>query len=116
MNNLVGTVSFHQGEEEQAYQKPYSEETGQMIDREVRKMIKASYERTTALLNTHKEDVEKVAKLLLEKEVLNRDDMILLLGKRPFVEKTILDELVEEDAKMEKEKSKENEKEEKATG
>ena len=43
-------------------------------------------ERTLALLTEHKEDVIKVAKTLLEKEVLNRDDMLELLGPRPFEE------------------------------
>jgi AFG3 family protein len=42
------------------------------------------YDRTRKLLTEHKEDVEKVAKLLLAKEVLTREDMINLLGKRPF--------------------------------
>jgi len=45
------------------------------------------YERTKQLLIQHREDVEKIAKLLLEKEVLTREDMINLLGKRPFVGK-----------------------------
>ena len=58
--------------------KPYSEKTGEMIDLEVRKMITGAHERTLKLLMDKKEDVEKVAKMLLEKEVLTREDMMLV--------------------------------------
>lgn len=51
--------------------------------------------RTLGLLETHKDNVVKVAERLLEKEVLGRDDMIELLGPRPFVEKHTYEEFVE---------------------
>ncbi|THH18089.1 hypothetical protein EW146_g2838 [Bondarzewia mesenterica] len=88
MNNIIGPVSYggHEGSRE-SWQKPFSEKTAEMLDAEVRKMITNAHTRTTELLNKHREDVEKVAKLLLEKEVITREDMISLLGKRPFVGK-----------------------------
>ncbi|EPQ60581.1 ATP-dependent metallopeptidase Hfl [Gloeophyllum trabeum ATCC 11539] len=85
MNDIIGPVSYggREGQRE-SWQKPFSEKTGEMLDNEVRKMITNCHRRTTELLTEHKEDVEKVAKLLLEKEVITREDMIRLLGKRPF--------------------------------
>ncbi|KAJ1979752.1 AAA ATPase afg3 [Dimargaris verticillata] len=95
MNPVVGNVSFHDpSNSEPQFQKPYSEETGRLIDEEVRKMVDMAYQRTVKLLTEKKEAVEKVAKLLLKKEVLNREDMIQLLGKRPFAEKTQYEDYV----------------------
>ncbi|PKC04527.1 ATP-dependent metallopeptidase Hfl [Rhizophagus irregularis] len=86
MNPNVGPLSFNSpNDNEPQFQKPYSEETAKMIDEEVRKLVASAYERTVKLLTDKKNDVEKVAQLLLSKEVLNRDDMISLLGKRPFL-------------------------------
>ncbi|KAJ3816067.1 ATP-dependent metallopeptidase Hfl [Lentinula aff. lateritia] len=85
MNQVIGPVSYggDRGAKE-SWNKPFSEKTAETIDSEVRKMITGMYDRTRSLLSEHKEDVEKVAQLLLEKEVLTREDMINLLGKRPF--------------------------------
>lgn len=93
------TLSYEQpdgnpGEETQSFTKPYSEETGRMIDHEARQLIDAAYQRTTALLTEKRAEVEKVAQRLLEKEVLSREDMIELLGKRPFEEKTSYDDIM----------------------
>ncbi|KAI9021229.1 peptidase family M41-domain-containing protein [Hyaloraphidium curvatum] len=83
-----GPVSFGRGDDmRQNLQKPYSEETARLIDEEVRKIIDGAYERTMKLLTEKKAEVEKVAMLLLEKEVIGREDMIALLGPRPFEEK-----------------------------
>ncbi|RKP35408.1 peptidase M41, partial [Dimargaris cristalligena] len=88
MNARIGNVSFEdRSDPNPRFQKPYSEDTAQIIDQEVRKMINSAYERTLALLTEKRDCVEKVAQLLLEREVINREDMINMLGKRPFPEK-----------------------------
>ncbi|KAJ7038324.1 ATP-dependent metallopeptidase Hfl [Mycena alexandri] len=86
MNEVIGPVSYggERGAKE-SWTKPFSEKTAEMVDGEVRKMITIAYERTRNLLTEHKQDVIKVAELLLEKENITREDMIRLLGKRPFI-------------------------------
>jgi len=84
MNKRIGNVSFHDTESEYNFQKPYSEETSKMIDEEVRKLIEHAYERTKSLLLEKREELDKVALKLLEKEVLYKADVEELIGDRPF--------------------------------
>ncbi|CAN5837609.1 ATP-dependent zinc metalloprotease FtsH [soil metagenome] len=92
MNDKVGNVSFYDPSQENTFTKPYSEETGKLIDQEVRKLIEEAYIRTKALLTERKVEVEKLAKQLLTKEVLFQSDVEALIGKRPFEEKKLLDD------------------------
>jgi len=91
MNDKIGNVSFYDPSQENAFQKPFSEETGKIIDEEVRKMIDAAYQRTLALLQERKAEVEKLAQALLTREVLHKSDVEELIGNRPFEEKTTLE-------------------------
>lgn len=101
MNSKVGNISFYDPTTENTFTKPYSEETGKLIDEEVRKLIDAAYERTKDLLTEKKVQVEKLAQALLEKEVLHQSDVEELIGKRPFEEKKIIDVEEHEEAKKE---------------
>ncbi len=91
MNDKIGNVSFYDPSQENSFQKPFSEETGKIIDEEVRKMIDAAYHRTLALLQERKAEVEKLAQALLTREVLHKSDVEELIGNRPFEEKTTLE-------------------------
>lgn len=97
MNEQVGNVSFYDPAQENYFTKPYSEETGKLIDQEVRKLIENAYKRTIQLLTDKKAEVEKLAKELLIKEVLFKSDLETLIGKRPYEEKKILDVIEETD-------------------
>ncbi|KAJ2579698.1 AAA ATPase afg3 [Coemansia sp. RSA 1694] len=95
MNKRVGQLNFiDQQQAEQQFHKPYSEATAEIIDEEVRKMITDAYAATLALLTEKRAAVDKVAQLLLKKEVLGREDMLELLGPRPFKEKVQYEEFV----------------------
>lgn len=96
MNDKVGNVSFYDPNQENTFTKPFSEETGKIIDEEVRKLIDQAYVKTKELLSEKRGDVELLAKELLRKEVLFKSDVEALIGKRPFEEKKLLD--VEPDA------------------
>jgi cell division protease FtsH len=91
MNDKVGNISFYDPSQENYFTKPYSEETGKMIDQEVRKLIDEAYVKTKKLLEEKRDDVEKLARELLVKEVLFKSDVEALIGKRPFEEKKLLD-------------------------
>ncbi|GCC35315.1 mitochondrial inner membrane m-AAA protease component AFG3L2 isoform X1 [Chiloscyllium punctatum] len=106
MNEKVGQVSFdfpRQGE--MTLEKPYSEATARLIDEEVRLVINSAYERTLSLLTEKRAEVEKIAQRLLEKEVLDKTDMIELLGPRPFAEKSTYEEFVEGTGSLEEDTS-----------
>jgi AFG3 family protein len=91
MNDKVGNISYYDPNQENVFTKPFSEETGKMIDEEVRKLIDNAYQITKKLLTEKKGDVEKLAKELLKKEVLFKSDVEALIGKRPYEEKKALD-------------------------
>ncbi|CAA0836387.1 ATP-dependent zinc metalloprotease FTSH 10-mitochondrial [Striga hermonthica] len=80
----VGLLSFPQREDGMEMSKPYSSKTAAIIDNEVREWVGKAYTRTVQLLEEHKDHVTKIAELLLEKEVLHQDDLIRVLGERPF--------------------------------
>ena len=91
MNSKVGNVSYYDPSQENTFTKPYSEETGKIIDHEVRGIIEEAYQRTLQLLRDKKEAVEILAKELLAKEVLHKSDVEVLIGKRPFEEKKVVE-------------------------
>ncbi len=84
MNPVIGNISFYDPQNESSFSKPYSEETGKMIDDEVRKLVETTYIRVKQLLVDKTDAVKMIAEELLKKEVLFKDDMERLLGKRPY--------------------------------
>jgi len=80
MNEKIGPLSFPR---EQNSLKPFSEDTAQLMDEEVRSLIQSAYNRTVGLLTEQRAALEKVAQLLLEKEVVGIEELTNMLGERP---------------------------------
>jgi cell division protease FtsH len=85
MNKEIGNISFYDSKQsEYNFQKPYSEATAERIDKEVKNVVDSCYDRTKKLLLEHRQELETIAKELLEKEILFQNDLERLIGKRPF--------------------------------
>ncbi len=84
MTESVGNVSYYELMKNDTFQKPYSDETARIIDKEVKAIIEEQYARVLALLKERREELVKVAEVLLEKEVIVKDDVVKLIGIRPF--------------------------------
>ncbi|XP_065186698.1 AFG3-like protein 2 [Sycon ciliatum] len=96
MNSKVGQVAFKLPQSNELIaDRPYSDDTAKIIDQEARKLIDQAYEKTLELIREKKDEVTKVAEHLLSREVLTRDEMSELIGKRPFTEKTTYEAFVE---------------------
>ncbi|KAK4478559.1 hypothetical protein RD792_014043 [Penstemon davidsonii] len=83
-SDKVGLLSFPPNDNGFEMSKPYSSKTADIIDHEVREWVGKAYTRTIQLIEEHKENVAKIAEMLLEKEVLHQEDLIQILGERPF--------------------------------
>lgn len=89
MNEKIGNVSFYDSKQsEYSFNKPYSEATSELIDQEVKKIIDQAYARTLALLQDKREQLEIIAKELLKKEIIFQQDLVDLIGPRPFEQAT----------------------------
>lgn len=84
LNDEVGNITYYDSSGNDAFVKPYSEETAKKIDKEISKMIEAQYQRAIEILEVHREKLTTLAELLLEKEVIFKDDLEKIFGKRPF--------------------------------
>lgn len=86
LNDKIGNISYYDssGQSEYSFSKPYSENTAKTIDEEVKKMIDIAYARTKQILNTNKDKLTLLAEKLLEKEVIFKEDLQDIFGKRPF--------------------------------
>ncbi len=96
MNPKLGNVSYYDSKQaDYAFNKPYSESTAKLIDDEVHNIIAQAYERTKALLRERAKELEIVAQVLLEKEIIFQADLEGLIGKRPFDSQTTYQEFVD---------------------
>ncbi len=88
LNKKIGNLSYYDstGNSEYAFNKPYSEKTAEVIDAEVKAILDAAYQRALNILSENQEKLVKLANLLLEKEVIFREDLEKIFGKRPFGE------------------------------
>ncbi|MFN8309413.1 MAG: ATP-dependent zinc metalloprotease FtsH [Chitinophagales bacterium] len=87
MSEKVGNVSYYNIMNEQAFSKPFSDDTARIMDEEMKRLINEQYVRAQQLLTEKRHELDLVANELLAKEVIFKDDLERLLGKRPFDEK-----------------------------
>lgn len=92
MSENVGNVSFYDstGNYENSFQKPFSEATAQLIDQEVRELIEQAHKSSKTILENNRDKLDTLVKLLLEKEVVYKDEIKYLLGKRITTQEHIL--------------------------
>lgn len=88
LNDKIGNISYYDstGNSEMSFQKPFSEKTAERIDAEVSIIIEGAYVRAKEILTKHKEQLTQLAQYLLEKEVIFKENMEEIFGKRPFKE------------------------------
>ncbi len=91
LNKKIGNRSYYDSSGESQFTKPYSEETARVIDEEVSKLIERAYEKAKDLLMANKDKLDTLAKKLLEKEVIFKDDLLEVLGARQWAERDSLE-------------------------
>ncbi|MRM83572.1 ATP-dependent zinc metalloprotease FtsH [Riemerella anatipestifer] len=86
LNDKVGNISYYDssGQQEYSFGKPYSEQTAKMIDEEISKIIEGQYQRAINILNENRDKLDALADKLLEKEVIFREDLEAIFGKRAW--------------------------------
>ena len=89
LNDTIGNITYYDssGESDYNFTKPYSEDTAKKIDEQISNIIEREYKRACQILRKNKKNLIELAKRLLEKEVIFKEDLIKVLGERPFKEK-----------------------------
>jgi len=108
LNDKIGNVTYYDssGQSEYGFTKPYSEVTAQTIDKEISNIIEGQYQRAITILKENKDKLTKLAERLLEKEVIFKDDLEEIFGKRSFQK-----EIKSEESHLQTEVKPENEEE-----
>ncbi len=86
LNDKIGNVTYYDssGQNEYSFSKPYSEQTAMLIDKEISLLIEGQYQRAINILEENKDKLNQLANILIEKEVIFKDDLEVIFGKREF--------------------------------
>ena len=86
LNEKIGNVTYYDssGQSEYNFSKPYSEDTARVIDKEISDLIESQYQRAIQILEENKDKLNQLADILIDKEVIFKDDLENIFGKRPF--------------------------------
>tara|TARA_R110002095_G_scaffold214151_1_gene205781 strand:- start:2474 stop:4438 length:1965 start_codon:yes stop_codon:yes gene_type:complete len=103
LSDKIGNLTYYDssGQSEYGFTKPYSEQTAELIDKEISNIIEKQYQRAIKLLEANKDKLTQLAEVLLEKEVIFKDNLEKIFGKRPFEKEQALN--AKEDIKDEEE-------------
>ena len=108
MSDKLPNLCYYNSGEDYSFQKPYSDKTAELIDSEVKQMVNEQYARAKAILSEHKEGHNKLAEVLIEREVIMADDVEQIFGKRPWTsrsEELMAEEEQKKNADQQKEKA-----------
>src|SRR5690554_2953012 len=97
LNEKLGNITYYDssGQSEFGFTKPYSDETAKTIDKEISSLIEGQYQRAIAIHEGNREKLEELADVLIEKEVIFKDDLERIFGKRPFDKEDSISEQIE---------------------
>lgn len=84
LNDKVGNITYYDSSGNDAFVKPYSDATAKKIDEEISEIIETQYKRAIEILDKNRDKLTELADLLLEREVIFKDDLIKIFGDRPF--------------------------------
>ena len=111
LNKRIGNISFYDSQGRDSFTKPYSDDTARVIDEEVSKIIEGQYQRALQILTDNKDKLTQLAEKLLEQEVIFKEDLEAIFGKRqwekeeqvPIIEKPISEQIESQDDVVKKE-------------
>ncbi|MGM0635901.1 MAG: ATP-dependent zinc metalloprotease FtsH [Bacteroidota bacterium] len=116
LNEKVGNLTYYDSQgNEPNFTKPYSEKTSELIDKEISKIIEAQYHRAIQILEENRDKLTALAEILLEKEVIFKDDMEEIFGERPFKKPEMVGKKISAKAASDKKEKEAREKEESST-
>ena len=104
LNDKLGNITYYDssGQSEYGFTKPYSDETAKVIDKEISDLIEGQYQRAITILEENRIKLEELADVLIEKEVIFKDDLERIFGKRPFDKEDLISEKLEDTNEPEK--------------
>jgi cell division protease FtsH len=103
LSDKVGNLTYYDssGQSEYGFTKPYSERTAELIDNEISDIIEKQYKRAIDLLEKHKDKLTELAEVLLDKEVIFKDNLEKIFGERPYDKPEIVSEIISEEEEEE---------------
>lgn len=104
LSEKVGNLTYYDssGQSEYGFTKPYSEQTAELIDKEISELIETQYKRAIKILKENKDKLTELAEVLLEKEVIFKDNLEKIFGKRTFARDLQEEELLKKEAEEKK--------------
>ena len=97
LSDKIGNITYYDssGENDYGFSKPYSESTAELIDKEISSIIETQYQRAIELLQENKDKLTELAEVLLKEEVIFKDNLETIFGKRPFKVEEIIQPTIE---------------------
>ncbi|MCT4624595.1 MAG: ATP-dependent zinc metalloprotease FtsH [Schleiferiaceae bacterium] len=98
LNDKLGNITYYDssGQQEYNFDKPYSEKTAEVIDKEIHEIIEKQYQRALDILRENKNKLEELAEYLLDKEVIFKENLEKIYGKRQWDDAHIIEDLADE--------------------